>query len=174
VRFFTRLGQNVYGCITSVKIWLLFDLRICSKVDLIFDIRSLSLHGLSYASQICCRDWLWKVLANRWQVTTKGAWSGSRDSLKNLGCSVHFLERCELYISNFVIHAVAQWADYYSPLCRWRYYTALPWYFVTSAKGVMQSSLLVCLSVSNFAQKLPNGFEWNFQRRLTVGQWAND
>jgi len=23
--------------------------------------------------------------------------------------------------------------------------------------------LSVCLSVSNFAQKLPNGFEWNFQ-----------
>ena len=32
------------------------------------------------------------------------------------------------------------------------------WAVHTSAKEVMLSSLLVCLSVSNFAQKLPNGF----------------
>jgi len=30
--------------------------------------------------------------------------------------------------------------------------------FITSAKEDMQSSLSVCRSVSNFAQKLPNGF----------------
>jgi len=30
----------------------------------------------------------------------------------------------------------------------------------------------VCLSVSNFAQKLRNGFAWYFQRRLTMGQWT--
>jgi len=29
--------------------------------------------------------------------------------------------------------------------------------------------LFVCLSVSIFAQKLPNGFAWNF-----MGQWTND
>jgi len=33
---------------------------------------------------------------------------------------------------------------------------------VTSAKKIMFSSLFVCLSVSNFARKLPNGFVWNF------------
>jgi len=33
--------------------------------------------------------------------------------------------------------------------------------------------LLVRLSVSNFAQKLPNGFAWNFQGRLAMGQWTN-
>jgi len=46
---------------------------------------------------------------------------------------------------------------------------------ITSAKEVMFSSLFVCLSVclfvSNFAQKLPNGFAWNFQRKLAVGHW---
>jgi len=46
------------------------------------------------------------------------------------------------------------------------------WIF-TSAKEDMFSSLFVCLFVclfvSNFAQKLPNGFAWNFQR----GQWTN-
>jgi len=34
--------------------------------------------------------------------------------------------------------------------------------------------LFVCLFVSNFAQKLPNGFTWNFQGRLAMGQWTND
>jgi len=34
--------------------------------------------------------------------------------------------------------------------------------------------LSVCLSVSNFAQKLPNGFAWNFQGRLVMGQWTDD
>jgi len=34
--------------------------------------------------------------------------------------------------------------------------------------------LFVSLSVSNFAQKLPNGFAWNFQGRLAMGQWTND
>jgi len=47
----------------------------------------------------------------------------------------------------------------------------------TSAKEVMFSSLFVCLpvclSVSNFAQKLLNGFKRNFQGRLTMGQWTN-
>jgi len=32
----------------------------------------------------------------------------------------------------------------------------------------------VCVFVSNFAQKLPNGFALNFQGRLAVGQWTND
>ena len=32
----------------------------------------------------------------------------------------------------------------------------------------MLSSLFVCLSCGNFAQKLPNGFAWNFQRRLAI------
>jgi len=43
---------------------------------------------------------------------------------------------------------------------------------ITSAKEVMFSSLFVCLSVGNFAQKLPNGFVWNFQGRLAMGQWT--
>jgi len=34
----------------------------------------------------------------------------------------------------------------------------------------MPSSLLVCLSVSNFAQKLPNGFVYNFQGRLAMNK----
>ena len=47
------------------------------------------------------------------------------------------------------------------------YYTDLPnanyeWHrvivFITSGEEVMFSSLFVCLSVSNLAQKLPNGF----------------
>jgi len=49
---------------------------------------------------------------------------------------------------------------------------------ITSAKDVMFSSLFVCLSVclsvSNFVQKLPNGFAWNFKGRLAMGQWTND
>ena len=31
-----------------------------------------------------------------------------------------------------------------------------------------------CLFVSNFAPKHPNGFAWNFQRRLAMGQWTID
>ena len=42
---------------------------------------------------------------------------------------------------------------------------------ITSAKEVMFSSLFFCSSVSNFAQKLPNGFAWNFQGRLTMNKW---
>jgi len=34
--------------------------------------------------------------------------------------------------------------------------------------------VVVCLSVSNFMRKLPNGFAWNFQGRWAVGQWTND
>jgi len=34
--------------------------------------------------------------------------------------------------------------------------------------------VVVCLSVSNFAQKLSNGFAWDFQRMLAMGQWRND
>jgi len=49
---------------------------------------------------------------------------------------------------------------------------------ITSAKEVMFSSLFVCLSVclsvSNFARKLPNGFAWNFQRSLAMGHWTSD
>ena len=44
---------------------------------------------------------------------------------------------------------------------------------VTSAKEICnRRCLFACLSVSvsNFAQKLPNGFERNFQRRLAMGQ----
>ena len=33
--------------------------------------------------------------------------------------------------------------------------------------------LFVCLSVSNFAQKLPNGFAWNFDGRLAMALWTN-
>ena len=50
---------------------------------------------------------------------------------------------------------------------------------ITSAKDVIVVvslfvCLSVCLSVSNFAQKLPNGFAWNFQERLAMGQWTHD
>jgi len=31
-----------------------------------------------------------------------------------------------------------------------------------------------CLSISNFVQKLPNGFAWNFQGRLAMGPWTTD
>jgi len=41
---------------------------------------------------------------------------------------------------------------------------------VTPAKEDMFLSLFVCLSVSNFVQKLPNGFGRNFRGRLAVGQ----
>jgi len=34
--------------------------------------------------------------------------------------------------------------------------------------------VVVCLFVSNFAQKLPIGFAWNFLGRLAMGQWTND
>jgi len=51
------------------------------------------------------------------------------------------------------------------------------YFVITSAKEVMFSSLFVCLSVclfvSNFAQKLPNGFAWNFQGRL-ASEWASE
>jgi len=40
---------------------------------------------------------------------------------------------------------------------------AAPGPFVTSAKEVMFSSLFVCLSVSNFAQKRPNGLHEIFR-----------
>jgi len=43
---------------------------------------------------------------------------------------------------------------------------------ITSAKEDMFSSLFVCLFVSNFAQKLPNGFAWNFQAKLAMGKWT--
>jgi len=48
---------------------------------------------------------------------------------------------------------------------------------VTSAKEVtvcFRRCLSVCLSVSNFAQKLPSRFAWNFQERLAMGDWTND
>jgi len=51
-------------------------------------------------------------------------------------------------------------------ICQWTQ-------FITSAKEVMSSSLFVCLSVSNFVQKLPNEFAWSFQGRLAIGQWTN-
>jgi len=34
--------------------------------------------------------------------------------------------------------------------------------------------LSICLTVSNFAQKLPNGFAWNFKEMLAMGRWTND
>jgi len=34
--------------------------------------------------------------------------------------------------------------------------------------------LFVCLFVSNFAGKFPNGFAWNFQGRLAMRRWTND
>ena len=41
---------------------------------------------------------------------------------------------------------------------------------ITSAKEDMISPLFVCLSVSNFVQKLPNRFACSFQGRLAMGQ----
>jgi len=41
--------------------------------------------------------------------------------------------------------------------------------FITSVKEVMFSSFIVCLSVSDFAQKLPNEYASNFQARLANG-----
>jgi len=38
----------------------------------------------------------------------------------------------------------------------------------------MYVCLFVCLSVSNFAQKLPNRFASNFQGRLAMGQSTNN
>jgi len=38
----------------------------------------------------------------------------------------------------------------------------------------MFSPLFVCLSVSNFVQKLPNRFAWNYQWTLAISQWTND
>jgi len=49
-------------------------------------------------------------------------------------------------------------------------------YWCISVKEVVFSSLFVCLSLSNFVQKLPNGFAWNFQGRLAIDQlnkWLN-
>ena len=43
-------------------------------------------------------------------------------------------------------------------------------------RKVMCSSLFVCLFVSNFAQKLWNGFAWNFQGRVVncpMNKWLN-
>ena len=34
--------------------------------------------------------------------------------------------------------------------------------------------IVVCLSVSNSAQKLPNGFAYNFKGRLAMDQRTND
>jgi len=33
--------------------------------------------------------------------------------------------------------------------------------------------IVVCLSVSNFVQKLPNRFAWHFQRTLAMNKWLN-
>jgi len=41
-------------------------------------------------------------------------------------------------------------------------------------RGYFCRCLSVCLFVSNFTQKLPNGFAWNFQRRLAMCRWTND
>jgi len=51
----------------------------------------------------------------------------------------------------------------------------IPWDngLVISTKEDMFSSLFVCLFVSKFARKLPNGFSWNFHGRLAIGQWTN-
>jgi len=58
-----------------------------------------------------------------------------------------------------------------------RYYLGLNlssvYNIITSANAMLcfRRCLLVCLSVSNFAQNLPNGFARNFQQgRLTMGQ----
>ena len=58
-------------------------------------------------------------------------------------------------------------------VCSWlRNHT---WAIVTSAKEDMFCRcLFVCLIVSNFVQKLPSGFAWNFQGSLVMGQWTND
>jgi len=43
----------------------------------------------------------------------------------------------------------------------------------TSAREDNIYVFVVCLSVSNFAQKLPNGFARNFPGRLAMGHWTN-
>ena len=40
-------------------------------------------------------------------------------------------------------------------------------------RRICNCCLSVCLFVSNFVQKLVNGFAWNFQGRLAVGHWTN-
>jgi len=37
----------------------------------------------------------------------------------------------------------------------------------------LRPCLSVCLSVTNFSQKLPKGFAWIFLGRLAMGQWTN-
>jgi len=44
----------------------------------------------------------------------------------------------------------------------------MPFYYLREGRYVF---IVVCLSVSNFAQKLPNTFAWNFQEGW---QWANE
>jgi len=43
--------------------------------------------------------------------------------------------------------------------------------FLPSPVGGYLIVVVVCLSVSSFAQKLPNGFAWNFQKGW---QWASE
>ena len=65
----------------------------------------------------------------------------------------------------------------------WNHWPILP-YVTCRCQGVTTLSSFIplprricfchCLSVSNFAQKRLNGFEWNFQGRSAVGQWTNN
>ena len=45
---------------------------------------------------------------------------------------------------------------------------------ISAKEDVVVVCLSACLSVSNFAQKLLNGFAWNILERLVMGQWTND
>jgi len=40
-------------------------------------------------------------------------------------------------------------------------------------RRICNRRLFVCL-LATLRKKLPNGFAWNFQRRLAMGQWPND
>jgi len=89
------------------------------------------------------------------------------------------------WLSIYGVHIGATWRIWLNCPCAaaMRPYVKLLWPLVTiitSAKEVMFSLLFVCLSVclsclffSNFAQKLPNGFAWNFHWSSTMGQWRN-
>jgi len=52
------------------------------------------------------------------------------------------------------------------------YYTCVTTFYLHQVGYVF---VVVCLFVSNFAQKkLPNGFAWNSQGRLAMGRRTND
>ena len=85
----------------------------------------------------------------------------SRLSLSLIGSGnflTNFVTSCNNHSYAFVIYRLSGYVNYYHSC------------LITSAKDVMFSPLFVFLSVSNFAQKLPNGFALNFQGKLAIGQ----